>query len=91
MPAIPEDLELAHEENIAILPSWGPLRVLEQNGALTGLELVCCTSVFNKEGRFAPEFDSTTTMTVEADQVLVAIGQAADLVPYEGMLQIERG
>jgi len=30
-------------------------------------------------------------MTVEADQVLVAIGQAADLVPYEGMLQIERG
>lgn len=91
MPALPEDLEMAHADGIEILPSWGPDRVLEENGKLTGLELVRCTSVFNKEHRFAPTFDPAEKKIVEADQVLVAIGQAADLSYAEPLLQIERG
>lgn len=91
MPAIPEDLEQAHEEAIEILPSWGPQRVLEQDGRLTGLELVRCTSVFDHNGRFAPSFDTAETKTVEVDQVLVAIGQAADLSYASQELRTERG
>jgi NADPH-dependent glutamate synthase beta subunit-like oxidoreductase/CO/xanthine dehydrogenase FAD-binding subunit len=85
MPAIPEDIEQAHEEGIAILPSWGPHRVIERDGKLVGLEFVRCASVFDAHGRFAPTFDMATTTIVEADQVLVAIGQAADLAYAEGL------
>ena len=59
MPAISEDVEQALEEQINILPSWGPHRVLEQDGKLTGMELVRCTAVFDKSGRFAPTFDTS--------------------------------
>ena len=52
MPAIPEDVEQALEEGITILPSWGPHRVLEQDGKLTGMELVRCTAVFDKDRTF---------------------------------------
>jgi NADPH-dependent glutamate synthase beta subunit-like oxidoreductase len=91
MPALPEDLEQADEEAIEILPSWGPQRVLEQDGRLTGLEMVRCTSVFDENGRFNPSFNPDETCSIEADQVLVAIGQAAEIayVPLE--LRTPRG
>jgi NADPH-dependent glutamate synthase beta subunit-like oxidoreductase/CO/xanthine dehydrogenase FAD-binding subunit len=91
MPAIPEDVEQALEEGITILPSWGPHRVLEHDGKLTGMELVRCTAVFDKVGRFAPAFDTTVTTVVTADQILVAIGQAAVLSYAETELKTERG
>jgi NADPH-dependent glutamate synthase beta subunit-like oxidoreductase/CO/xanthine dehydrogenase FAD-binding subunit len=91
MPAIPEDVEQAWEEGITILPSWGPHRVLEQDGKLTGMELVRCTAVFDKDGRFAPAFDAAVTNVVAADQILVAIGQAADLSYAQPGLKTERG
>lgn len=83
MPAFAEDLELALQEGVRLLPSWGPHRVLVQDGKLRGLELVRCTSVFDADGRFKPSYDPATVTTVDADQVLVAIGQAAD-VSYAG-------
>jgi NADPH-dependent glutamate synthase beta subunit-like oxidoreductase/CO/xanthine dehydrogenase FAD-binding subunit len=91
MPAIIEDVEQALEEGISILPSWGPHRVLEQDGKLTGIELVRCKTVFDKDGRFAPTFDPAVKTVVAADQILVAIGQAADLSYAEPKLKTERG
>jgi NADPH-dependent glutamate synthase beta subunit-like oxidoreductase/CO/xanthine dehydrogenase FAD-binding subunit len=91
MPAMPEDVEQALEDGITILPSWGPQRVLEQDGKLTGMELVRCTSVFDKDGRFAPAFDTAVTTVVAADQILVAIGQAADTSYAVPWLNTERG
>ncbi len=91
MPAIPEDIAQAHEENITILPSWGPQRVIERDGKLVGIELVRCTSVFDQGGRFAPAFDTEIKTMVEVDQVLVAIGQSADLSYVEPGLRTERG
>ncbi len=91
MPAIPEDIEQAHEEGITILPSWGPQRVVERDGRLAGLEMVRCTAVFDETGRFAPAFDAAVTTVFEADQVLVAIGQAADLAYAGPALRTERG
>lgn len=91
MPALPEDITQSHEEGIQIMPSWGPQRVIEKDGKLEAMELVRCTSVFDKGGRFAPAFDLSVKTIVEVDQVLVAIGQAADLSYVEDLLQIERG
>ena len=91
MPAIPEDIEQAHEEGITILPSWGPQRVVDQDGKLVGMELVRCVSVFDKDGRFAPAFDPAIKTIIETDQVLVAIGQAADLSYAGSALRTERG
>ncbi|HOX44163.1 MAG TPA: FAD-dependent oxidoreductase [Myxococcota bacterium] len=79
MPAFPEDLAQALEEGIELLPSWGPARVLTRGGRAVGLELQRCTSVFDDEGHFRPSFDPADRRTLEADQILVAIGQGAEL------------
>lgn len=83
MPAFPEDIEQALREKVALLPSWGPRRVLVHGGDLAGMELARCTSVFDSAGRFAPVLDHGERRTVRADQVILAIGQRADLA-YAG-------
>ncbi len=91
MPAIPEDIEQAHEEGITILPSWGPHGIVARDGKLVGMEFVRCISVFDKDGRFAPAFDPAVKTVFEADQILVAIGQSADLSYAGPALRTERG
>ena len=78
MPANPWEIEMALEEGVRLLPSWGPQRIMGENGRVTGIELVRCSSVFDDDGNFCPAFDDTKE-TVEADQVILAIGQTADL------------
>jgi hypothetical protein len=78
--------------------SWGPKRILEKAGGVGGVELVRCTSVFDDNGNFCPFFDDTFK-TVEADQVILAIGQASEtefckdfcLLEDQGELKVERG
>jgi ferredoxin len=43
---------------------------------VTGVEFKKCVSVFDENGRFNPAYDETQTRLVEADYVLVSIGQA---------------
>ena len=50
MPAQGEDIEQALEEGVELLPSYGPQRVLAKDGKVTGMELVRCTSVFDRMG-----------------------------------------
>ena len=87
MPAVPEEIAQALEEGVGLLPSWGPQRVLTTQGKVSGMELVRCTSVFDAGGRFNPSFDVDTTMTVDADCVLLAIGQVPDLRFADGLLE----
>jgi NADPH-dependent glutamate synthase beta subunit-like oxidoreductase len=77
MPANPWEIEQAREEGVEILDSWGPEKILANDGKLSGIELVRCTSVFDDEGNFCPYFDDTKKL-VEADQVILAIGQASE-------------
>jgi NADPH-dependent glutamate synthase beta subunit-like oxidoreductase len=78
MPAFPEDIEGALREGVKLLPSWGPHRILAEDGRVTGMELVRCTSVFDAQGTFHPSFDPSEKMQVPADNILVAIGQQSD-------------
>ncbi len=91
MPALPWEIEQAIAEEVQLMPSWGPSRILKTNGKISGVELVKCTLVFDSEGRFSPTFDSKVKEIVEADQVILAIGQKADLSFAERLLKIERG
>jgi len=77
MPANSWEIEQAIEEGVELLYSWGPQRILENDGKVAGLELVRCTAVFDDEGNFCPFFDETT-QTVDTDQVILAIGQASE-------------
>ena len=78
MPANPWEIEEAREEGVILMPSWGPKRIIGENGRVSSVELVQCTCVFDEEGNFCPAFGTETT-TVDADQVILAIGQAPDL------------
>ena len=77
MPANSWEVEQAREEGVEMLSSWGPARITENDGKVSGLELVRCTSVFDDQGNFCPYFDDEKT-TVKADQVILAIGQASE-------------
>lgn len=80
MPAQEFEIEEAEEENIRFSGRRGPQAILtDDQGRVTGLRTVGVTSVFNDEGRFAPEFDEDDIAEFEADTVILAIGQAIDL------------
>jgi len=89
MPAVPEEIAQALEEGVELLTSWGPQRVLTTGGKVSSMELVRCTSVFDVEGRFNPSFDMDTTRTIDADCILLAIGQMPDLRFADGLLQTD--
>ena len=72
-----EELHEALVEGVELHPAWGPKRIIG-DGSVTGVEFVAVTRVFDEDGRFSPLFDESKTMTIEADSVILAIGQQAD-------------
>lgn len=78
IPANPWELEEAKSEGVEIMPSWGPDRVITEDGKVTRIDLVECSCVFDEQGQFCPEF-SETKKYILVDQVILAVGQAADL------------
>ena len=77
MPAYKEEIEATLAESIKIRNGWGPKRILG-NGSVTGIELKRCTRVFDDQKRFSPAFDENDLTTIEAEQIIVAIGQMVD-------------
>ncbi|MFO8088494.1 MAG: FAD-dependent oxidoreductase, partial [Desulfatiglandaceae bacterium] len=78
MPASPREIEIAVEEGVALLPSWGPRRICGDNGRVSSVELVRCTSVFDESGSFCPMFGEETR-EIPVDQVILAVGQQGDM------------
>jgi len=74
-----EEADTAGEEGVRFLPSWGPRRIVTRDGKAVGIELVRCIRVFDDSGRFNPEFDDTDRHILDADTIILAIGQAPDL------------
>ncbi len=79
MPAHKDSIQQVVDEGININTSWGPKRILGEGNRVTGVELVRCSSVFDKEGRFNPYFDEGVKKSIKADTVIFAIGQSPDL------------
>jgi NADH-quinone oxidoreductase subunit F len=90
MPAWEKDVEEAIDEGIAIIPSQSPNRITHEKGRVTGIEFTRCVCVFDDEGCFNPTCDFEDTQFVEADNVIVSIGQAADMSFLDADSQLER-
>ena len=78
MPALEEEKDEAKGEGIRINNSWGPKRILGENGKVTGVEFMRCVSVFDENHRFSPNYDENDTIIVPCSNVLVSIGQSIE-------------
>ncbi|WP_090939676.1 FAD-dependent oxidoreductase [Pelosinus propionicus] len=77
MPALEEEIDETLSEGIVIHNSWGPDRILTENGRVTGVEFKKCISVY-ENGKFNPNFDENEKRIVKADNILLSVGQAIE-------------
>jgi len=77
MPAQDYEIQEADKEGVVIHPCLGPKQFLVKDGKITGFETIVCTSVREEDGTFLPRYGGSGS-TIEADVVIVAIGQAVD-------------
>jgi NADPH-dependent glutamate synthase beta subunit-like oxidoreductase len=86
MLALDSEVLEAEEEGIIVHDCLGVKEIVTKAGKVTALNTMRCLSVREADGTFNPQFDSTcVSPTLEADSIIVAIGQAADrsLAPKE--------
>ncbi len=84
MPASREEIAQAEEEGIHFVGGRGPKQFLGKDGKVTSLETVDVASVFDANGRFNPTFVASSERQIEADTVILAIGQKPDLTALAG-------
>jgi NADPH-dependent glutamate synthase beta subunit-like oxidoreductase len=77
--ASPVETERTKEEIIDLIYQWAPKVVQAEGGRVSGIELMACTDLFDDVGRFAPKYDPSKTLRLEADTVIFSIGQEAEL------------
>jgi NADH-quinone oxidoreductase subunit F len=90
MPAWEQDVEEAIDEGIAINTEASPSRITQKDGRVTGIEFTHCVCVFDDEGCFNPTCDLEDTRFVDADNIIISIGQAADMSFLDADSQLER-
>ncbi|MCD9185008.1 MAG: FAD-dependent oxidoreductase [Pyrinomonadaceae bacterium] len=79
MPADVIEIDEGEEEGIKLHDGRGPRMILNEEGYVTGLRTVKCTSVFDENGKFSPKFDEAQVEDIKADTIFFAIGQTSDL------------
>jgi NADPH-dependent glutamate synthase beta subunit-like oxidoreductase len=92
MPAHEWQVEGALSEGVELITSWGPSEIVADNGQIKGVDLIHCVSAFDDQGFFNPKFDHTKTR-VDADQVIMAVGQEPDLsfLGYRSDIEVKAG
>jgi len=90
MPAWEQDVDEAIDEGIVINSEASPNRITHEDGRVTGVEFTRCVCVFDDEGCFNPTCDLDDTRFVDADNVIISIGQAADMSFLDADSQLER-
>jgi NADPH-dependent glutamate synthase beta subunit-like oxidoreductase len=92
MPADLEEKEEGGEEGVRIINQRGPQRFeVNADGSVKGLWTKQVDSIFDKEGRFNPSFVEGSDELIEADAIMVAIGQAANLDLIKDCPDLELG
>lgn len=79
IPAWKWEVDEAVEEGVKINYRWGPKAVKRENGKVLGLEVTRVLSVFDANKRFAPTFDNNVSTLLEADTIIITIGQMSNL------------
>jgi formate dehydrogenase beta subunit len=78
MPAHPDEVREAEEEGITLVPGVGPKAILGHDGRVVGLETLDVDSLFGDDGRFRPTFRPHTERRLDADTIILAVGQQPD-------------
>lgn len=73
-----EELEDTLREGIRFMPQRG-VAALEGDGHVQRAHLIGVTRTYDEDGRFAPVYDENVGEVVDADLVILAIGQQAEL------------
>src|SRR5574341_1550951 len=84
MPAWKWEVDEAIEEVIKINHRWGPKSVKREGEKVLGLEVKKVKSVFDANGRFNPAYDESQTTLLEADTIIITIGQMSNLSFLKG-------
>ena len=74
-----EEFEEAEREGVHFLTQRGAKRFIGDNGRLKAVEFTGVKRTYDENGRFNPIYDPEFSETFEADSVILAIGQQADL------------
>ena len=90
MPAWKKDIDEALEEGVTINPLWAPRRILHRDGRVRGMEFMRSRTVLEPDGSSRLSVDEEDTQTVEADAVIVSVGQAPDISFLSEDTQLER-
>ncbi|UCF82453.1 MAG: FAD-dependent oxidoreductase [Desulfobacteraceae bacterium] len=90
MPAWEKEIDEAVEEGIVINPLWAPKQITHGDGKITGIEFVRSRTVFDEDGRSHLSVDEEVTQVVEAETIIIAIGQAPDISFLSKDSQLER-
>ena len=74
-----EEFEEAEREGVHFIPQRGAKRFFGENDRLKGVEFIGVKRTYDENGRFNPVYDPDISETFEADSIILAIGQQADL------------
>ena len=76
MPAAGEEVEEAEAEGVSVSCGWGPKEIITENGKVKGIVFKKCLSVFDENGKFAPKYDESDTLSLECENILMSVGQS---------------
>jgi NADPH-dependent glutamate synthase beta subunit-like oxidoreductase len=91
LPAFPWAIQSAISEGVKLECSWGNPIFRFENGVLKGMDFQRCLQVFDASGCFMPSFDDCQLKSLDADTVIVAIGQGVDTTPFENTGLVKEG
>ncbi len=75
MPALQDEVHEALNEGIVLHNEYGPKKILVKDRKVVGVEFKKCIQLLDENKRFNPIYDENDCMTVEADTVLLSVGQ----------------
>jgi NADPH-dependent glutamate synthase beta subunit-like oxidoreductase len=76
---VPEDLAQARDEGVAFAPNTSLVRVLSENGHVTGAVLCDAALAKDESGTVVPRLVPGTEREVACDTIMIAIGQVQQL------------
>lgn len=91
------EIEDGSAEGIQIINRVGPKGVERSaSGQIVGIKMQRISSLFDAEGRFAPQFIPETEFVIPCDTIALAVGQTMDMSVFDGWdkrneLVIDRG
>ncbi len=91
MTASKHEVKGAYDEGINFLHGQGVESVIaDENGKIEKVRLQKCLGLFDENGNFNPQYDTTQITELEVDTIVFAIGQAVDADFAEGTLPQRR-